>query len=119
MKIHKRIHKKIPKELMRVTPLSKTVAAIVFITLPFVGFLFGVQYGRFSLAAETGLNPINYPSVTKPRDVACTMDAKICPDGTAVGRKGPMCQFEECPLPGMDKLDISNDSDSVGTPSAR
>lgn len=29
--------------------------------------------------------------------VACTMDAKICPDGSAVGRMGPDCEFEECP----------------------
>ncbi len=25
--------------------------------------------------------------------VACTMDAKMCPDGTYVGRSGPNCQF--------------------------
>ena len=29
--------------------------------------------------------------------VACTMDAKICPDGTAVGRTGPNCEFAPCP----------------------
>lgn len=29
--------------------------------------------------------------------VACTMDAKICPDGSAVGRQGPRCEFAECP----------------------
>lgn len=27
----------------------------------------------------------------------CTMEAKICPDGTAVGRSGPNCEFAECP----------------------
>ncbi|MCA9487271.1 MAG: hypothetical protein KC548_06465 [Nanoarchaeota archaeon] len=27
----------------------------------------------------------------------CTRDAKICPDGTAVGRSGPNCEFEACP----------------------
>jgi hypothetical protein len=30
---------------------------------------------------------------------ACTKEAKICPDGTAVGRTGPNCEFEECPAP--------------------
>ncbi len=25
------------------------------------------------------------------------MEAKICPDGTAVGRTGPDCEFEKCP----------------------
>lgn len=29
--------------------------------------------------------------------VACTMDAKICPDGSAVGRQGPHCEFAKCP----------------------
>lgn len=28
--------------------------------------------------------------------VACTMDAKICPDGSAVGRIGPNCEFAPC-----------------------
>lgn len=29
--------------------------------------------------------------------VACTMDAKLCPDGSAVGRQGPNCEFAPCP----------------------
>lgn len=27
----------------------------------------------------------------------CTMDAKLCPDGSAVGRFGPRCEFAFCP----------------------
>ena len=34
-------------------------------------------------------------SETEP--VACTMDAKICPDGTAVGRIPPDCRYAACP----------------------
>lgn len=30
--------------------------------------------------------------------VACTMDAKVCPDGSAVGRVGPDCEFAPCPI---------------------
>ncbi|MCX6771256.1 MAG: hypothetical protein NTX79_04330 [Candidatus Micrarchaeota archaeon] len=37
----------------------------------------------------------NGPAV--PR--ACTMEAKICPDGSAVGRQGPNCEFAACPAP--------------------
>jgi len=37
------------------------------------------------------------PVGTQP--VACTMEAKICPDGTAVGRTGPNCEFSACPIP--------------------
>ncbi len=29
--------------------------------------------------------------------IACTMDAKMCPDGSAVGRVGPSCDFAPCP----------------------
>jgi len=29
--------------------------------------------------------------------VACTMEAKICPDGSTVGRSGPNCEFDPCP----------------------
>lgn len=32
-----------------------------------------------------------------PEGVACTMDAKICPDGSAVGRIPPSCAFAACP----------------------
>ncbi|HEY5383147.1 MAG TPA: hypothetical protein VIJ88_01165 [Candidatus Paceibacterota bacterium] len=32
-----------------------------------------------------------------PGPVACTMEAKLCPDGTAVGRTGPNCEFAACP----------------------
>jgi hypothetical protein len=29
--------------------------------------------------------------------IACTKEAKICPDGTAVGRSGIGCEFDPCP----------------------
>lgn len=31
------------------------------------------------------------------RSIACPLDAKLCPDGTAVGRSGPACEFAQCP----------------------
>jgi hypothetical protein len=37
------------------------------------------------------------PSETDPGEtVACTMDAKMCPDGSYVGRVGPDCAFAPC-----------------------
>jgi len=33
----------------------------------------------------------------KAKPAACTMEAKLCPDGTAVGRSGPNCEFAPCP----------------------
>jgi hypothetical protein len=29
--------------------------------------------------------------------LGCTQEAKICPDGSAVGRTGPKCEFAACP----------------------
>ncbi len=37
-----------------------------------------------------------------PEPVACTMEAKICPDGSAVGRTGPNCEFAACPVSYFD-----------------
>lgn len=39
--------------------------------------------------------PIEYGE-TNPK-IACTMEAKLCPDGSSVGRVGPNCEFEKCP----------------------
>lgn len=38
-------------------------------------------------------------STTEPVDGswACTADAKLCPDGSSVGRTPPYCQFAPCP----------------------
>ena len=32
-----------------------------------------------------------------PAVIGCTMEAMICPDGSAVGRTGPNCEFAKCP----------------------
>jgi hypothetical protein len=32
------------------------------------------------------------------KPVGCTTEAKICPDGSAVGRTSPNCEFAECPV---------------------
>ncbi|HSR89629.1 MAG TPA: hypothetical protein VLK22_04555 [Candidatus Udaeobacter sp.] len=41
-------------------------------------------------------------STTKPispaKPVYCTQDAKLCPDGSYVGRTGPNCEFTPCSL---------------------
>ena len=35
--------------------------------------------------------------VTPEQPQACTEEAKLCPDGSAVGRTGPNCEFAPCP----------------------
>ncbi len=57
-------------------------------------------------------NPINSPlsnGLTGNNNVAnCTQEAKICPDGTPVGRVPPDCQFEPCPTDSTTTNDIGN-----------
>ncbi|MEX1061926.1 MAG: thioredoxin family protein [Patescibacteria group bacterium] len=39
----------------------------------------------------------------KPTSPACTQEAKLCPDGSYVGRVGPNCEFAACPTPQQDE----------------
>lgn len=80
----------LPKELTTVTPLSKTIALIMFTLLPIIAFILGMKY-------QAGL--INFKPLPPPEQIACTMEAKVCPDGSAVGRSGPNCEFSPCPTP--------------------
>lgn len=44
--------------------------------------------------------PVEIAGITgtvKPLPPACTQEAKLCPDGSAVGRTGPNCEFAPCP----------------------
>ena len=43
------------------------------------------------------VQPKTQPTGQQP--VACTMDAKACPDGSYVGRIAPNCEFAPCPIP--------------------
>jgi hypothetical protein len=44
--------------------------------------------------------------------VVCTMDAKICPDGSAVGRTGPSCEFAPCPMATSTPLPLPSSTGS-------
>jgi hypothetical protein len=37
---------------------------------------------------------------------ACTEEAKVCPDGSSVGRQGPNCEFAEC---GVKQVNCTNE----------
>ena len=74
-----------------------------------------------------------YLNLTKPStpNFACTLEAKICPDGSSVGRSGPKCEFAVCPesvsnvpvIPTIPRSELemgwyfgSNDQKKSGTP---
>lgn len=43
--------------------------------------------------------PAEYKNPNEKEPVACTMEARLCPDGSYVGRTGPNCEFSVCPIP--------------------
>ncbi len=45
-------------------------------------------------------------SPIQPKEQQCTMEAKVCPDGNAVSRTGPNCEFAPCP--GEKSTQIAN-----------
>ena len=49
-----------------------------------------------------------YKTEPTSENYACTLEAKICPDGSAVGRVGPDCQFEACPVDTNPDITISS-----------
>lgn len=58
--------------------------------------LFSLIYAVMVLPNAWGVkNKIKKSSNIK----ACTEEAKICPDGSSVGRSGPKCEFTPCPSP--------------------
>lgn len=59
-----------------------------------------VIMGAVAVAVIGALWMVNVRTVQAPGQKACTMEAKLCPDGTAVGRTGPNCEFAECPANG-------------------
>lgn len=74
-------------------PNMGVIIIIVLLIMVIVGvaaYFLGVQQtmnGRSILPIETIPN----------NQTICTLEAKICPDGSSVGRVGPNCEFAECP----------------------
>jgi len=76
--------------------------------------LLGVVIGVF---ASIGFSYISKPSIHQV-GTACTAEAKICPDGSTVGRVGPNCEFTPCSAtiskpPGYFDTGCSIDDDCV------
>ena len=63
----------------------KNIRKIVVLTIIGVLILGSASYGAYYW----------WPKNNKP--VACTQEAKLCPDGSYIGRTGPNCEFVPCP----------------------
>ena len=69
------------------------LAGIVFIiVIAFAGFFYR--------------NTFEHPIVPPVAQVACPADAKLCPDGTGVGRSGASCTFAPCALPNYENTEL-------------
>lgn len=72
------------------------VAGIILIVLLLVlgvtGYIMNERY-QASLLPKITVDP----TPTPPDSTACTQEAKLCPDGSYVGRTGPNCEFVACP----------------------
>ncbi len=69
------------------------------VVLIFIGIVGALgEYNRFESADDMGVGP-GYGIDNDGYDggVSCTMEAKLCPDGSYVGRTGPNCEFSPCP----------------------
>lgn len=67
--------------------LSKPAAYLLVPYILWVSFAGYLNYSIWQLNRE----------VIGDGAVACTQDAKQCPDGSYVGRSGPNCEFTACP----------------------
>jgi len=61
----------------------------------------------FSLVAA-GIYLVWTKIIPKLGNKACTMEAKVCPDGSSVGRVPPDCEFSPCPSPSATPDETAN-----------
>lgn len=67
------------------------------------------------VAVVGGLWFMNSTPVEAPVGQVCTMDAKLCPDGSYVSRSGPNCEFAQCPAPSANGISIGSQTTINGT----
>lgn len=60
------------------------------------------------------LRPAREDGATSP--IACTEEAKICSDGSAVGRTGPLCEFASCPKEDLIVVESPRPYEEVSSP---
>ena len=73
---------------------SISIGAVFILLL--IGATAGFQLGRWSV--KQNISPSVYPTRSiYPTERVCTAEAKLCPDGSSVGRVGPNCEFAPCP----------------------
>lgn len=62
--------------------------------------------GVIAVAIVIAFWVVNVRTAKAPSGQACTEEAKLCPDGSAVGRTGSNCEFAECPSGGTGPISL-------------
>ncbi len=60
-----------------------------------------------------GIGGYYFSTGKKASVIACTQEAKICPDGSAVSRTGPNCEFALCPTNKNKTVSCKTNSDCL------
>jgi len=68
------------------------------------------------LAVIGGLIGFGYSILKKGKPVACTQEAKLCSDGSYVGRTGPNCEFALCPHEDLIRVFSPQANEKVSSP---
>jgi len=83
--------------------ISTGVGVIVLLAVAALAFGGTFAYEYFAKSQipnpndQQNSNIQNQNTNNNTQPTACTMEAKICPDGSSVGRSGPNCEFTDCP----------------------
>lgn len=77
-----------------------------------VAFLLLVDLSIETFSTQT--NTVEQAANKNSDDVFCAADAKLCPDGSSVGRSGPNCEFNACPAPTSNENSNTNASVDTG-----
>ncbi|MEI8103335.1 MAG: hypothetical protein WCG84_00305 [Candidatus Moraniibacteriota bacterium] len=81
------------KEKLMTASLATMAVLIVFLLIG-IAFFLGRESVQFN--GNSGDDTILGPTPLLPDQIMCTKEAKLCPDGSYVGRSGPNCEFTPC-----------------------
>lgn len=90
--------------------LLSGVVLVTAIVAGGIGYYFGLTQKTQTQSLDRDGRAAETP---ESNGVACTLDAKVCPDGSSVGRSGPNCEFEACPSVTSDSV-LPNGWSKVG-----
>lgn len=87
------------KKIFIINLFSKIIILISFFIFLILGFLL-INYQKFIF--KTKEKSINLITLTI-KERSCALEAKVCPDGSVVGRIPPDCNFAPCPSEKIEK----------------